>query len=113
VRDTRIAMPDANAEIRDFDVPDSDIGRGHEGFFTWLGRWAEGWESWHVEDLQLQTFGDDHVIALFLMVARGGRSGLELERQDAIVYRVEDGQIVYMAYYNDQEAAFEALRRAA
>ena len=66
------------AEIRDFDVPDSDIGRGHEGFFTFLGR-----------------------------------SGLELERQDAIVYRVEDGQIVYMAYYNDQEQAFEALRRAA
>ena len=55
------------AEIRDFAVPDSDIGRGHEGFFTWLGRWAEG----------------------------------------------EDGQIVYMAYYNDQEEAFEALRRAA
>ncbi len=27
--------------------------------------------------------------------------------------RFEDGQIVYMAYYNDQEEAFEALRRAA
>ena len=102
-----------DAEIRDFDVPDSDIGRGHDGFFVWLGRWNEGWESWHVEDLELQAVGDDRVIALFLMVARGGRSGLELERRDAIAYRIEDRQIVYMAYFNDQAQALEAVRRAA
>jgi hypothetical protein len=28
-------------------------------------------------------------------------------------YRVDGGQIVYLAYYNDQEEAFAALRRAA
>jgi ribosomal protein L16/L10AE len=34
-------------------------------------------------------------------------------RHDAIVYRVEGGQIVYLAYYNDQDQASEALRRGA
>jgi ketosteroid isomerase-like protein len=47
------------------------------------------------------------------MIARGGRSGLELDRRDAIIYRVDDGQIVYMAYFNDQVQALEAVRRAA
>ena len=47
------------------------------------------------------------------MIARGGASGLELDRRDAIVYRIQGGLIVYMAYYYDQEQALEALRRAA
>ena len=47
------------------------------------------------------------------MIASGEHSGLELERRDAIVYRIERGLIVYLAYYNDQDQAFEAVRRAA
>jgi ketosteroid isomerase-like protein len=66
-----------------------------------------------VEDLDIRPEGDDRVIALFRMIASGEHSGLELERRDAMVYRIEGGQIVYLAYYNDQERAFEAARRAA
>jgi hypothetical protein len=39
------------AEIRDFDFPDADVGRGHEGFLAWLRRWNEAWESWSVDGL--------------------------------------------------------------
>jgi ketosteroid isomerase-like protein len=102
-----------DAEIRDFDVPDADVGRGHDGFFAWLRRWNEAWASWRVEDLDIRPEGDDRVIALFRMIASGEHSGLELERRDAMVYRIAGGQIVYLAYYNDQEQAFEAARRAA
>jgi ketosteroid isomerase-like protein len=104
---------DPDAEIRDFDVPDADVGRGHAGFFTWIERWGEAWSSWRVEDLEIRPEGDHGVIALFRMIASGDHSGLELERRDAIVYRVEGGQIVYLAYYNDQDQASEALRRGA
>ena len=102
-----------DAEIRDFDIPDADVGRGHDGFFAWLRRWNEAWGSWRVQDLDIKPEGDDRVIALFRMIASGEHSGLELERRDAIVYRLERGLIVYLANYNDQEQAFEAARRAA
>jgi ketosteroid isomerase-like protein len=108
-----LATLDPKAEIRDFDVPDADVGRGHDGFFAWLERWNDAWGSWSVEDLEIRGVGDDRAIALFRMIARGDHSGLELERRDAIVYRLDGGRIVYLAYYNDQDQAFEALRRAA
>jgi ketosteroid isomerase-like protein len=108
-----LATLDPGAEIRDFDIPDADVGRGHEGFFAFLRRWNEAWGSWRVQDLDIRPEGDDRVIALFRMIASGEHSGLELERRDAIVYRIEGGLIVYLAYYNDQDQAFEAVRRAA
>jgi len=108
-----LATLDPDAEIRDFDIPDADVGSGHEAFFTFVRRWSEAWGSWRVEDLDIRPEGEDRVIALFRMIASGEHSGLELERRDAMVYRIEDGLIVYLAYYNDQEQAFEAARRAA
>ena len=106
---TAVATIHPEAEIYDFDVPDADVYRGHDGFFSWLDRWNQGWESWSTEDLELRPIGDDSVIALFRMVARGRHSGLELERHDAIAYRIDHGLIVYMAYFNDQEQALEAI----
>src|SRR4051812_28674757 len=82
-----------DAEIRDFDIPDADFNRGHDGFFAWLRRWNEAWASWQVEGLDIQPVGDDRVIALFRMTTTGDHSGLELERNDAIVYRIEGGVI--------------------
>jgi hypothetical protein len=51
----------------DLDIPDADVGRGHEGFFRYVRRWS------------------------------GEHSGLELERRDAMVYRIEGRLIVYLA----------------
>ena len=33
-----------------------------------------------------------------------------LDRRDAIVYRIENGLIVYQAYFNDQNEALEKAR---
>ena len=43
------------------------------------------------------------------MIAKGGHSGMELERGDAITYRIRDGRIVRMEYFNDQRLALEAV----
>ena len=83
---------DRDAEIHDFDIPDAGVYRGHDGFLAWL----KGW-------------GDDHVIALFRIIAKGGHSGMELERLDAITYRIEGGRIARMEYFNDQGLAREAV----
>ena len=100
---------DANAEIHDFDIPDGGIYHGREGFLTWNVHWGEAWEAWRIEDLELRAVGDDRVLALFRLVARGRGSGIEIDRLDAIVYQVRDAKIVRLEYFNDREQALKAV----
>jgi ketosteroid isomerase-like protein len=99
---------DPEVEIHDFDLPDAGIYRGHEGFRAWLDSWSDGWESWRMEDVEFRAAGEDGVIALFRVVARGRHTGIELERDDAIVYRIRGGKIARLDYFNDQRAALDA-----
>jgi ketosteroid isomerase-like protein len=99
-------------EVRDFDIPDAGVYRGHEGFREWLNNWGEGWNEWRAEDVEFRPAGQHGVIALFRMVVKGRGSGIEVERSDAIVYRVEDGRIVRTEYFNDQGIALEAAGRS-
>jgi ketosteroid isomerase-like protein len=98
-----------DAEIHDFDIPDAGLYRGHAGFLAWLKGWGEGWESWRVDDVELRPVGADQVIALFRIIAKGGHSGMELERLDAITYRIDGGKIARMEYFSDQGLAREAV----
>jgi ketosteroid isomerase-like protein len=43
------------------------------------------------------------------MIAKGGHSGMELERDDAITYVVRGGKIVRTEYFNDQKRALDAV----
>jgi ketosteroid isomerase-like protein len=106
---TALATLDPEVEVLDFDIPDAGVYRGTEGFLAWLRGWADGWDSWRVEDPEFRAVGDDHVIALFRLVTKGAHSGLELERHDAITYRIRDGRIARTEYFNDQRLAWEAL----
>jgi ketosteroid isomerase-like protein len=99
---------DSDVEVHDFDIPDAGIYRGHDGYLAWLRRWGEGWASWRMEDIEFRSAGDDQVIALFRMIAKGGHSGMELQRRDAITYTLRGGKIVRIEYFNDQERALDA-----
>jgi hypothetical protein len=48
------------------------------------------------------------VVALFRMVARGRGSGIELMRDDALVFELRSGKVARLGYYNDQAEALEA-----
>ncbi len=107
--ETALEALDPDVEIHDFDMPDAGgIYRGHEGYREWVMRWREAWESTRIEDAEFRAAGDDGVIVLFRMVAKGAHSGLELERDDAVVYRFRNGKIARVDYYNDQTRALQA-----
>lgn len=107
--ETALAALDPDVEIHDFDIPDAGgVYRGHNGYRDWVKRWTEGWESTWMEEPEVRAVTDDCVIALFRMFAKGAQSGLELERDDAVVYRIRGGRIVRIEYFNDQARALEA-----
>ena len=104
------AEVDADVEIDDLDISlDGDPYRGHDGVRKWIGVWMESWDSWTLEDVQVQPVGEDRAIGLFLVRARGIRSGIELCRLDALVCTLRAGKIKRGTYFNDQQQALKAV----
>jgi ketosteroid isomerase-like protein len=100
-----------DCEVHDFDIPDAagEVYRGPDGVLDWLAEFDRAWASWRVVDQVYRSAPDGRVIALFRMVTRGRESGIEMSRDDAIVYVVRDGKIARMEYYNDQQAGLQAI----
>jgi ketosteroid isomerase-like protein len=98
---------DEEIEVHDHDILDAGEYRGHSGFTLWLEDWGAGLP---VISLELQELIDagDTVVALFLLKARGRGSSVDVEREDGIVYKVRNGRIVRLDYYNSKRQALEA-----
>ena len=62
-------------EVRDFDIPDAGLYRGHEGFREWLSNWGEGWEEWRLDNIEFHSGSNGQVIALFRMITRARAAG--------------------------------------
>jgi ketosteroid isomerase-like protein len=110
-RDYEAALADVDpaVEIDDLDISlDTDHYQGHESFRKWISIWDESWESWRVDELDFVPAEDEQVVALFLMTVKGRGSGIELERRDAVLYKLRGGKIVKLGYYNDQRQALDA-----
>jgi ketosteroid isomerase-like protein len=105
-----LAELDPAVEIDDLDIAlDTEHFTGYEAFRKWIGIWNDAWESWRIEDAEFIAVGEDQVISLFTMFVTGAGSGMELERPDAITFKLRNGKIVAIAYYNDQAQAREAI----
>jgi ketosteroid isomerase-like protein len=96
---------DPSVEIDDTDITEST---GADSFHQWLARWDAAWESWRIEGLELLPSGEDTVLALFRMIVHGKGSGIELDRDDALLGEFRNGKIVRLGYYSDQQQAREA-----
>src|SRR5689334_21816491 len=62
-------------------------------------RAGAAWSEWSSEPEQFIDAGDS-VVVVVRMKAKGAGSGLELDRQDAQVYRFRDNKILRLDYYN-------------
>jgi ketosteroid isomerase-like protein len=99
---------DEDIEIIDHDIPDQAGYRGHAGLAQWLEDWGSAWADYTIEPKDFIDAGN-HVVVVIRMRATGRGSGVELDREDAIVYELHAGKIVRSDYYNDKHQAFTAL----
>jgi ketosteroid isomerase-like protein len=97
---------DEGIEIHDHDTPDQGAYVGHAGLGRWLDDWGAAWSEWSIEPEEYIDAGDS-VVVFIRMRTKGRGSGVEMERQDALVYRLQNGRIVRADYYNNRA---EALR---
>ena len=82
--------------------------KGHEGIKTYFEDLTEAWEH---SELTADRFidADDVVLVLGHIHAIGRGSGLEMETPVAWIWRLRNGQAVYMRVYLDRREALEAL----
>ena len=99
---------DEEIEVYDHDTPDQGVYRGHAGCRRWLEDWGAAWADWSIEPEQVIDAGD-WVVVFIRMRTRGRGSGVEVERKDAHVYKLGDGKVVRLDYYNDREQALKAV----
>ena len=87
--------------------PDAGTYRGHEGYEQWVSDWAAAWDKFSIEPEAYIDAGE-RVVLVIRMTATGRGSGLELNRQDALVYTIRDAKVVRLDYYNSKAQALEA-----
>ena len=102
------ASLDPDVEVQDHDIFDAGEYRGHEGVGRWLEDWGTAWAAYSIEPEEFIDAGD-RVVAVLHMKAEGQSSGVELERQDAMVITMRDGKWTRLDYYNDRNQALESV----
>jgi ketosteroid isomerase-like protein len=101
-------LVDESMEAYDHDIMDAGEYRGREGVERWLSDWESAWSNFRMEVQELIDAGEDLVVAFVHMRARGRESGVEVSRDDAILYRVCAGKIMRMDYFNNRAQALAA-----
>jgi ketosteroid isomerase-like protein len=99
---------DQEVEVYDHDTPDQGDYQGHEGVTRWLEDWGAAWAEWSIKPDEFIDAGDS-VVIFIRMDTKGRESGIEVQRQDALVYEIREGMIIRIDYYNDRKQALEAV----
>ena len=102
---------DREVAVYDHDTPDQGDYEGHQGVTRWLEDWAAAWAEWSIAPEEFIDAGDS-VVVLVRMETTGRGSGIEIQRDDALVYEIRDGIITRIDYYNDRKQALKAVGRA-
>ena len=88
-------------------LPDGQIGTGHEAILNHVTRWADAWDHWTVEIERVVDAGGDQVV--LLMRERGrSASGLTMDERHAELYTLREGKIVRRQGFSNPNEALEA-----
>ena len=100
-------VTDADVLVVDHDIMDGSEYRGHDGVQRWVEDWSTAWSAFTMRAERFVDAGEC-VVVIVQMKATGVASGIEIERQDGIVYRLREGRIVRLDYFNSAEQALAA-----
>ena len=95
-------------EVHDHDILDGRDYRGHAGFGLWLDDWGVAWADWSYDAEEFIDAGD-HVVVVLRMKVEGRSSGVQVERQDVLVWKLHNGKATRLDYYNSREQALQAV----
>jgi len=85
------------------------VYEGHEGIRQFVAEVHEAWETFTWEPEELVESGD-LVLALIRSTGRGRGSGLELDRQAAMLWTVPADRAVSLRFFRNRDAAQRAAR---
>jgi ketosteroid isomerase-like protein len=86
-------------EIHDHELLDSQLHRGRPGWHEWCTNWEEVFEDHSMEAVDEIELDPRRIITVHRLRARGGASGLELNRIDAQLWTFEGDRLSRMDYY--------------
>jgi ketosteroid isomerase-like protein len=96
-----VCIPDAYPE-------GAQVFHGPDGLTRWIASNKEAWEEWRFEPKRFFE-GDDQVVVLVHVVARGGASGISLDRETAHMWTLADGRVTRCEVFLDPSEALEAV----
>jgi uncharacterized protein len=88
-------------------APNDGTYRGHKGLRALFGEWHEAWGEIEYSYDELIDAGDQ-VISVVERHARGRSSGIEVEREFALLWTVRGGKVVRVVWFLSREEALEA-----
>jgi len=97
--------PDLEVELPHY--PDTDAGRGLEGFKDFIREIASAWDGWGWKFESLAVEGDT-VLAFVRLQATGKGSGARTDTPAAHVWTVSEGKARRVKVYPDRDQAAEA-----
>jgi ketosteroid isomerase-like protein len=104
---------DEGLEVRSPDAyPEgAQVFRGRAGLMRWVESTREIWDEWRFERERFLDAGD-RVVVLVRVVARGGSSGVSLDRKTAHLWTLRDDRVTRCDVYLDRSEALEAVGAA-
>jgi ketosteroid isomerase-like protein len=89
--------------------PQAGTHRGRDSFAQWAASWAESFEDFRIEPLDVLVEGD-HVVMVLKQSGRGRASGVEFETDLVHVWTIGGLRAVRWESYRTLELALAALR---
>lgn len=105
---TALSFYDPDVEWDGTNLPDGQIGRGHEAILDHIARWADQWDDWTVEVERVIDAGSEHVV-LFMRERGLSKSGLKMDELHAELYTLRAGKVVRRQGFSDPDKALEAV----
>jgi|Tabmets5t2r1_1033131.scaffolds.fasta_scaffold87468_2 ketosteroid isomerase-like protein len=90
------------------EMPDRVSLKGREGVRQRLARFADFWEDFAIEPVELIDAGEDVVITVARVRGRGKDSGIPIEAPAAFVQELRDGQVIRDRVFLSKAEALEA-----